>query len=110
MVALHTLVFVAVAVFALALLAGLGAVCVRALALWRSVRRLRRSLGSELEQTSRSLAGTEARLAAVGAHAKRLEESRERLSATLADARVLLAAAQEAWALVARVRALVPGR
>jgi hypothetical protein len=110
MLVLHTLILVSVVVFVVSVATGLVVACLRALALWRSFRRFRRAIDRELARLTARLAQTERELERAGEGAREVNDARVRLQASLATASVLLRGAGEAWALVARMRALRPAK
>lgn len=81
---------------------------VRAFEAWRSFRRLRRTIGKGLLDTTRRLEAAEERLGRAGDVAQRLDRARAQLEDSLATAAVLVAAAGEARHLAARLRGVVP--
>jgi hypothetical protein len=107
---LRTLILVSLLVFVAALLAGGVLAGLRALSLWRTFRRFRRRLDAELGELSVRLSRAEKRLAGLSAQAAVLDDARVRLQDSLATAATLARASAEAWALVSRVRALIPSK
>jgi hypothetical protein len=101
-------VLIALIVFGLALVGGLGLAVVKGFEAWRTFRRFRRTVLSRLEDVAAQVAKIEARTAKAAGTASRLNESRERLQRSLALARVFAGGASEGWLLVARVRGAVP--
>jgi hypothetical protein len=110
MVSLHTLILVSVVVFATAVVAGLTAVGVQALTLWRTFRALRKRLDAGISETSGRISRMEEQLAAAAAHAGELEHARVRLQESLTFALVLVRALSGAWSLVGRARDIVPSK
>ncbi len=107
---LRTLILVSLLVFVAALLAGGLLAGLRALAFWRTFRRFRRRLDAELGELSFRLSHTEKRLTGLSAQAAVLDDARLRLQDSLATAAILTRASAEAWALVSRVRGLMPSK
>ena len=75
---------------------------------WRQLKALRAGLLASLEELGDSVAAVEERLASVETKSVDLQQSSERLSESLARARVLVGAAKEVGDLVGRVRGVVP--
>src|SRR5262245_48692405 len=88
------------AVFVIAIAAGLAGAAVRGLAAWRTARSFQRRLDAAIAETTRLLDGIEPRVARATATAVRLEEARARLQESAATASVLFGALGEALALV----------
>lgn len=82
----------------------------RALALWRAFKALRRRLEAAASDTGRRLTATERRVEELGGRLSELDRSRAQLMETAREAAVLARALGEALELVGRVRALVPGK
>jgi len=75
---------------------------------WRQVQALRAGLLAAVGELGEAVAGVERRLASVETRSAELQRSLDRLSRTLAEARVLARAAGEVADLVGRVRGVVP--
>lgn len=110
MALLHTSVLVSIAVFAVCLAAGLALVGLRALEFWRALGRVRRRLEVAVGETTQRLTGIEERMAVAAERAAAIDRSRLRLQEGIAQASVLAGALGEAWGLVGRVLAFLPGK
>jgi negative regulator of sigma E activity len=100
--------WIGLAVFVVAVVAGVVVAAVRGLAAYRGMRSFQRRLNVAVVETQRLLDGIEPRLAKATATAARLDEARAQLERSLATLRVLTDAFGEALALVRRVTAFVP--
>jgi len=103
-----SLLWAALIVFLVGLVAGVTFAAVRGLAAYRVIRVFLGRFGAVSAEMQRSVDGVAPRLDKATATAERLEEARARLDESLASARVLFAAFGEALALVQRVKAFVP--
>jgi hypothetical protein len=81
-----------------------------ALALWRALGQTRRRLESAAAETTQRLTSTERRLAAAAERAGAVDRSRIRLQNGMSQAAVLARALGEAWGMVGRVLAFLPGK
>ena len=100
-------VYGALAFAGVSTLAAAGFVAVRAVQGWRSVTRLRRRVGRELDRVAELASITSEQGAATG-HPAQLNESLVRLRATLARFALLREAFDEAAAVFRRVTAAYP--
>ena len=100
-------IWTAVIVGALAVLAALGYLAVRLLQGWRTVKRFRRHLGKELERLADAGERT-AEAAARATDTTELDQSLGRLRVTLARFAVLREALDEATGAVGRLTAVYP--
>jgi len=107
---LHTLILVSVLIFVAALVTGGVLAGLRALSFWRTFRRFRRRVDSELGDLTLRLARAESRLADVNRQAAAFDGARLRLQDSLATAALLARASAEAWSLVSRMRAVLPSK
>jgi hypothetical protein len=98
------LVWIALAVFVVAVVAGGVLAAVRGLATWRAFRSFRRRFDESSVGMLSRLETTERRLAQAGETAQRLDRARARLEQSLAAARALAAAAAEAKGLADQAR------
>ncbi len=108
MASMASLPWITLAVFLVVIAGGMAFAGVRGLAAWRAFRSFERRFELAATETTRLLDGIEPRLAKAGDTATRLEEARSSLQESVASARVLFAAFDEAVALVGRVTAYVP--
>jgi uncharacterized membrane protein YcjF (UPF0283 family) len=97
----------ALIVGAVAVAAALVLLAVRLLQAWRSLKRLRRHLGKELDRLA-TLAEAAAEKTASATDTRRLDESLAALRETLARFAVLRGALEEVGETVGRVTAFVP--
>ncbi len=107
---MHVLVLVAIAVFVVAIVAGLAVVGLRALALWRAARTFQKRLTAEIDAATARAAEIEQRLAAPASGAGELETASRRLQQSLGDLLILARAFSGAWAVVGRARAVLPSK
>jgi hypothetical protein len=98
----------AVAFCLLVVVVALAGSALLALRGWRQLKAIRSGLLAALEELTDSVAGIEQRLGAVEGRAADFQHAVDRLSRSLAQARVLVGAAREVGDLVGRVRGVVP--
>ena len=103
------LIWLALALLVVAVLAGIGFVVLRGLALRRDVKRSRAAFNAELDRINAVSAQIERHLAAADAASGRLKDASERLATSRAQLEVQLGAIREARARVRRVFWFVPG-
>ena len=103
-----SLLWVALACFFFAVAVGLVVLTVRALALFRDLKRLRRELTASLEQIARSTAKIERRADSLAERSAELERRADGLSTTLERASILAAALRDVRDAVGRLGSVVP--
>jgi hypothetical protein len=103
-------VWLALALFLVALAAGLAFAAYRAVCTWRLVKRTGGSFTAELDRIARVSGEIDGHLARASASAERLAAAQDRLRASRARLDVQLAAVREARGQLARVFWFVPGR
>ena len=103
-----SLPWIGLAVFVVAVVAGVAIAVTRGLRAWRTFRSFQRKLDVAVAETQRLIDGIEPRVAQATATAQRREEARARLEESAATAKILFSALGEALALVRLVTAFVP--
>ncbi|MGH3003280.1 MAG: hypothetical protein ACRDM1_11575 [Gaiellaceae bacterium] len=103
-------VWIALAVFAVALAASGTVAALRGLRMWRAFRALSETAADALDSLSRGAHRAEHRAAALSDGGPGLEAATGHLRRSLAELEVLSAAAAETLASVARLRGSVPRR
>ena len=96
-------------VLAVGVIGGIAYAVLRALTLWRQLKRTGRTFGSEAERISLSAAMIEDQLERASASLAALRRANERLAASRAALEVQLAAVREARATVRRALWFLPG-
>jgi predicted histidine transporter YuiF (NhaC family) len=103
-----TLVWIALAFAAIAVVAGLVTAVSRGFRAWRTLRSLLRATSRRLGELERKAAATEEHAVAVTAKSAKVVEAAERVQDSLATLGVLREAFGEATAPIARARNLAP--
>jgi hypothetical protein len=103
-----TVAWIGVALLAAGFVIGTTIISLKTIRLWRSFRSLRHAVGGALEDILRKAADVEARLAAAGDTAVRLDAAVARLRSSTSRAAVLATAFGEVRASARRARRVVP--
>jgi hypothetical protein len=102
-----TYLAIALAVFVVAVVAGIAVAAVRGLALWRTFKRFRRTVLAGAEEMNRRVALLQRRADSLPAKAERLDEARASLEHSLAEVRVITGAFGEVAAVFHAARTFV---
>jgi hypothetical protein len=105
--AVSTYLAIALAVFVVAVIAGLVLAGIRGLDLWRAFKRFRRTVLAGMDDLNRRVAVLQQRADALPAKIERLDEARASLERAVAEARVISDAFGEATAMVRAARILL---
>ena len=104
------MVWIALVVFVLGTVGGLAYAALRALALWRGLKRAKGAFGGESARITRALDEITVHLDRAGAGNERLSAAGERLRSSRERLHLQLAALREARAAVASTFWFLPGR